>query len=238
MTGAGGVAVAAAPSAPAGGLEPVAAGAAAPLPDSAPGIGLSSAITVLNYHHLHDTEIVQADEIWRSDNGQAVITPFGADYSLINYGLIQSIGTADGGAKCISLGSIDRIENYGTMRAIGSGVFSATVIANIGSFGTLSNHGLIEAIAEQGRALGVNIGMSFWGMTSISRITARSSPGTTARTRPSARRWSGPMPPSTMARSSRPAATGPSAFTSASSACSRTGARSKAISRPGPRGQR
>ena len=157
VAGAGSVAVAAVPSAPAGGLDPVGAGAAAPLPDSAPGIGLSSATTVMTWYLLHDTETVLAEEVWRSTNGDPLLHTYGYDYSLINYGLIESSGgPGNGGPTCLSILDIDRIENHGTMRAIGAG---AKVIDTPGGAGTLINYGLMEAISPQGRAEGAKIGL-------------------------------------------------------------------------------
>ena len=162
VAGIGAVTIGPAPSAPAGGLDPVASGPAAPLPGSVAGVDLSSTTTILNNYKLHATETVQAYEIWRSDNGQPVLWTFGWDFSLINYGLIESSGAGNGGAKALFMDSMDRFVNYGTLRAVGTGTIYADAIYNGGGWGGLTNYGLIEAIAEGGKATGVSIAGAVW----------------------------------------------------------------------------
>jgi len=162
VAGGGIVTIGASPSAPADGLDPVAPGTAAPLPGSVPGVTLSSPVTILNNYMLHGTETVQAYEIWRSDNGQPVLWTFGWDFSLINHGLIESIGPGNGGAKALFIDSMDRFVNYGTLRAVGTGTIYADAIYNGGGWGGLTNFGLIEAIAEGGQATGVSIAGAVW----------------------------------------------------------------------------
>jgi Ca2+-binding RTX toxin-like protein len=159
--GAGTVSIAGAPSAPAGGLDPVAAGAAAPLPGLVPGVDLSSATTILDNYELHDDELVQSHEIWRSEGGQPVIAPDSIQHSLINHGLIESSGPGNGGAKVAMIGSMDRIENYGTMRASATGGHYAQVV-DTDRWGAVTNYGLIDARTEGGRATGVAVRGSWW----------------------------------------------------------------------------
>ncbi len=161
VAGAGGVVVAGAPSAAAGSLDPVAAGAAAPLAGSVPGVVLSSPTTILNNYMLHDTETVSAGEIWRSTDGQPILWTYGWEFSLINHGLMESIGPGNGGARVVMYQGIDRIENYGTMRAKGSGGDPATAISGDGA-GRLINHGVIEAIAEAAPATGASVRLALW----------------------------------------------------------------------------
>lgn len=157
VAGTGSVAIGAAPSAPAEGLDPVASGPAAPLPGSVPGVALSSPITVLNNYKLHGDEVVQSYETWRSEGGQPILRTSDSDFSLTNYGLIESTGPGNGGAKALFIGNIDRIVNYGILRAVGSGAAYADAIFGSGGWGGLTNYGLIEAIAEAGQATGIAI---------------------------------------------------------------------------------
>ena len=179
VAGTGAVTVAAAPSAAAGSLDAIASGTVAPLPGSVPGAVLSDTTTVLNNYLLHATETVQAHETWRSDDGQPILWT-GADYSLINYGLMESIGPGNGGAKVIYLQDIDLIENHGTMRAQASGGEYADVIYGTGGSGGLANYGLIEAVTDGGGATGVTIGDRIFAELAFlneGTISARSSTG-------------------------------------------------------------
>src|SRR4051812_33882704 len=153
VAGNGNVTVAAAPSAPAGGLDPVASGTAAPLPGSVAGVDSSSPTTVLNNYELHATETIQSDEVWRSDNGQPLLWNHGWNYSLINYGLIESIGTGNGGAKALLVGAMDQFVNYGIMRVTGP---SATGIYSDGGY-SLVNYGQIDVSGDSGLVTGVQV---------------------------------------------------------------------------------
>lgn len=161
IAGEGIVTIATAPSAPAGGLDPIAAGSVAPSNGSVPGLQLSSVTTVLNHYDLHDTEVVQSYEIWRSQGGQPVLSVYGLENSLTNHGLIESTGAGNGGTNAIVVNSIDRIENFGTIRATGSGSHHAHGIYG-SSHGGLSNYGLIEAVAQAGQATGTSVNNAVW----------------------------------------------------------------------------
>ncbi|HEY5712574.1 MAG TPA: calcium-binding protein [Allosphingosinicella sp.] len=176
VAGAGDVTIAASPSAPAGGLDPIASGASALLPDSVPGMALSSTVTVLNNYALHHTETIQSYETWRSEGGQPILWTYGWDYSLINYGLIESIGPGNGGAKGLFINAMDRFINYGTMRVVGTGSISADGMYYGGGFGGLTNYGLIEVTAESGHATGSLTLSAVWdeiNFQNFGTITAR-----------------------------------------------------------------
>jgi Ca2+-binding RTX toxin-like protein len=158
VAGSANVSVAGAPSAPASGLGAIAGGSAPPGLGAVPGVGLASAVTVLNNYNLHATETVQAYETWRSDDGQPLLWTYGWDYSVVNYGLMESTGAGNGGARVMMVQQMDRFVNYGTARATGPG---ATVIDDQ-NVGGLTNHGLIEAISDTVSATGVNIRNAVW----------------------------------------------------------------------------
>lgn len=154
VAGGGAVVVADAPSAPGRGLDPIASGPTAPLAGSVVGADLSGSTAIFNQRPLHGTEVVQSYEIWRSEDGQPVLSPVVVSVSVINHGVIESFGPGNGGAKAFMIWNMDRIVNHGTIRAAGNGNVSADAVYTL-SWGAVTNYGLVEAISESGRATGL-----------------------------------------------------------------------------------
>jgi Ca2+-binding RTX toxin-like protein len=157
LYGAGAVSIAAAPSGPGTGLDPIASGPAAPAVDSQPGVAAASPISILSWHELHGTETIEAYETWRSENGAPVVTSYVTDYSLINYGRIESVGTT-GNAEALRPTNMGRFENRGTVSATTNGSASAYGF-NGQAWGSFINYGLVEAHSQSGWSQGANV----WG---------------------------------------------------------------------------
>ena len=87
--------------------------------------------------------------------GHPLLWTSGKDYSLINYGLIESVGTGNGGAKGIAAGAINRFINYGTMHIVGTDREGADGTYLFGGYGGVTNYGLIEVSADVGLVTGV-----------------------------------------------------------------------------------
>jgi Ca2+-binding RTX toxin-like protein len=95
----------------------------APLVGTIPGATLSASDYQVSRLALTSSLTIDADESWRSANGAPVLT-YGnlndGSLSLVNRGLVESIGGADG-ARAIETLTISLVENSGTIRASGVG---------------------------------------------------------------------------------------------------------------------
>ncbi|HYJ31250.1 MAG TPA: M10 family metallopeptidase C-terminal domain-containing protein [Allosphingosinicella sp.] len=161
VAGPGSIVVATSPSAPANGLDAIAAGPAAPLVGSVPGVELSGVTTIRSYFNPQDTVTVESYEIWRSTGGDPLFAPQIIEHSIVNYGLMESSGPGNGGAKVVMAWNVARIDNHGTMRATAGGTDHAHVIYTVG-WAALTNGGLIEAVVEAGYATGAALGGSWY----------------------------------------------------------------------------
>ena len=102
------------------GLDAVAAGGAAPLPDSVPGASLATSLTETQGLQLIYSLVIDDDEQWRSTTGAAVIGSQEQSASLTNNGLIESAGGA-AGAEALGFGYLDAFVNSGAVNAFASG---------------------------------------------------------------------------------------------------------------------
>ena len=130
--------------APAGatGLDPFPGGALAPLPDSDM---LVPQVTIMNDFYFYNSwgEVIEADEIWRSDENaqRGVVLVEGSSSSFTNYGRLESFSdshqvfTAEIGAETLW--------NFGTISATAGGAFGGRALFARG--GVLHNDGLILA---------------------------------------------------------------------------------------------
>ncbi|MCC6924832.1 calcium-binding protein, partial [Novosphingobium sp.] len=152
------------PASAGGGLDAVAAGPAAALPDAAAGTGLSD--TVANgLRSVMDSLTIDAQTtVSRTDGGfvlfflDTTVNPV-----LTNYGTIVGDNSQHVATSVSGVGSLVpmNLQNYGTIRASGVADEDATAVLQ-GSAGLLHNSGLIEASTERGDALGAYLFGSYF----------------------------------------------------------------------------
>jgi hypothetical protein len=137
----------------ASGLDPVASGAAAPLPGAVPGADLTENNVVDPQIDLTSDLEIQSSEHWTSDTGEALVTSDTGELpSITNYGTMDSSGSY--GASVVAGSFFGNIANYGTMTAT---VISGTdrLAQNESDFNTYSIYNTVVNL--QGNAYGVAV---------------------------------------------------------------------------------
>ena len=131
------------------GLGAIAAGSAAPVAGSIAGGELTNAVQTSISATVDGLFIVDADETWIGTDRGLIL---GANGTLINHGTLTASMAQNAVLNTIGGNYLDMIVNTGTIRATGTGQAFANAAAP-SDRARIDNSGLIEAVADQGRAL-------------------------------------------------------------------------------------
>ncbi len=144
---------------PATGLDPIAGGPLALLPDT-----LTDTTTILSSYELTASVRVNPEETWIAFDGDTALTAWASGIFLVNDGTIASINDVSDGARALDTRNIEGITNNGTIiarsTAPGSISFATPVWAVVTtSFSPLvDNFGLIEARSAYSKATALEVG--------------------------------------------------------------------------------
>ena len=158
------------------GLDPVAAGAAAPLAGSVPGGALANPVLTISGFNLDRAVIVDQGETWRA-NDASLIIGYSLTHGLVNGGLIEMTNASTSNLYTVISNDVAYIVNSGTIRGTAIG---GSYVNTINIRGTLVNSGTVEATANSGRVVAVEVGTPRPGsvLDNHGLISARSSTGT------------------------------------------------------------
>lgn len=139
-----------------GGLDAVAAGAAAALPGSVPGTTLSNTIDTTNGGlGFLESQVIDRDTIIRSTSATtAALNSFGlfGEFVLNNYGTILSENAEV--ARGYTTGFVSKLNNHGLIQATATGTGEALSVVNSHSI-DVTNDGSIVAHAQSGDATAI-----------------------------------------------------------------------------------
>jgi Ca2+-binding RTX toxin-like protein len=154
------------------GLDPIAAGPAAPLPGTIAGAGLASSSTAASLYTVDQLLVIDADERWSTSQEFALLQV--NDYRVINRGVIHAEGNANGARAIagyfdvVNSGEISvnspgdparlaeltsYLQTYLAFRTLENSTVSALAS---GSSGRLDNSGLVSARAGAATAVAIN----------------------------------------------------------------------------------
>ncbi|MFL9841635.1 hypothetical protein ABS767_11730 [Sphingomonas sp. ST-64] len=135
-------------------LASVASGGAAPVAGSVAGGELTSATsTNIFVGDSYRTVVVDADETWVNTD-LPFIAGYGFSSQFVNHGTLLATANPGNGFIAITGNNFGQVVNTGAIRVTGVGIAYVSIIEP-SSTGPVSNSGVIEAIADLGRATAV-----------------------------------------------------------------------------------
>jgi Ca2+-binding RTX toxin-like protein len=143
------------------GMQPVGGGAAAPDLASDPDLDPSSNLLLNPSYSVTSDLVIDRDEIWRSNDQNAIIYSSASESTVTNYGRLERADhNPNFGSRALEIGSLALFANYGTVAVQVTGSGAAYGINGNNSV-ALANFGTISASVESGYARAVTAGESY-----------------------------------------------------------------------------